>query len=98
MAPKMANELNFLLNITGQPGLAQTLRSGLLDLFPYRSLYLHPQRPQGRSLSNPRRCGTWLHRPVCAQQGATQVDFTFRDYRGQPIPMDGYVAIEIVFV
>jgi hypothetical protein len=32
------------------------------------------------------------------QQGATQVDFTFRDYRGQPIPMDGYVAIEIVFV
>ena len=32
------------------------------------------------------------------QQGSTQIDFNFRDYRGQAITMGSYVSIELVFV
>jgi len=115
-----ANELNFLLNITGQAGLVQRLRSGLLDLFPYRSVYLHSTFLAANNTLAPSGLRDVLCRipvdveyggivqyvsrtsddavAIQPQQGATQVDFTFRDYRGQPIHMDGYVAIEIVVV
>ena len=101
-----------MLNITGQAGLAQTLRSGLLDLFPYRSVSLHSTFLAANNTLAPRDvlCRIpvdveyggivqYVSRTsddavaIQPQQGATRVDFTFRDYRGQPIPMDGCVAI-----
>ena len=32
------------------------------------------------------------------QQGSTQIDFHFRDYRGEALTMGSYVSIELVFV